>query len=140
MKKSILLVLMGLNALMQAGGGTMMLTQPGKMARELFHVAGGDAERLIGVIGAATLAFMVLSVTATVLVLRDERAGYDLSLVLGVLLGGIGVALLATGFSCGNIDVVKGLVLALAAATARAARAGRASPVRAPASSRLRAS
>lgn len=140
MKKSILLVLMGLNALMQAGGGTLMLTQPGKMARELFHVSGGDAERLITVIGAATLAFMVLSVTAIVLVLRDERAGYDLSLVLGVLLGGIGVALLASGFSCGNIDVLKGIVLGLAAAIARGATAGRAGPARAPTSSRLRAS
>jgi hypothetical protein len=117
-----------------------MLTRAGKMARELFHVSGGDAERLIGVIGAATLAFMALSVMAIVLVLRNERAGYDLSLLQGVTLGGIGVALLATGFSCGSIDVVKGVVLLLAAWTARAAMAGRASPVRAPASSHLRAS
>lgn len=143
MKKTLLLVLLGLNALVQAGGGLMMLSSPGKMAREVFEVTPGpDVNRLLAVIGGATLAFMLLSLTALVLVWRERAGGYELALMLGLVLGGIGVVLSASGFSSGLIDVVKGAVLLLAAWLARAAAPTRTSavPAPAPASSRLPAS
>jgi hypothetical protein len=143
MKKTLLLVLMGLNALMQAGGGLMMLSSPGKMASQLFHVSpSADVNRLMAVIGGATLAFMLLSLTALALVLRERAGGYELAFMLGVVLGGIGIVMLATGFACGTIDLLKGFVLGSAALLARAAASAKSSagPVRAPASSRLPAS
>ena len=133
MKKSILLVLLALNALMQAAGGTMMLSAPAKMAREVFHVASSaGVEQLMGVIGAAVIGFCLLTLWALASILRGQPSGYELALALGASLIVISVGMYATGScSSGELDLAKGLAITLAAWLARAElkvrdRAGRA--------------
>jgi len=127
-RKVILLALLGLNAVMQLGGGTMMTLRPAKMAVEVFHSAATpEAVRLVGVIGGATLSFALLTVVAMLALVRDARDGFALAWVEGLMLTLVGVVMVATGTSAGAIDVAKGVVIALVAWPAGAARLARAS-------------
>jgi hypothetical protein len=147
MKKSILLLFLGLNTLMQLAGGSLMLSAPAKAARDIFAVAAPVStadERLVSVIGAATLSFALITGTALIWSWRGRRSGFDLALISGLVLIMIGVALLASGTSAGGIDVAKGVAIALAAwfARPRALQSAMTAADRAaaPSSSRLRAS
>lgn len=116
MRRLALVVLLGLNGIMQLGGGTMMTLRPAKMAREVFHTAPTpEAQKLLGVIGGATLSFALLSVVTFWTVLRDQRRGFALARVQGVMLGLVGGVMVATGTSAGAIDIAKGVVIALVA-------------------------
>ena len=113
MKKAILLVILGANALMQAGGASIMTFAPAKAAREVFHVAASpEALQLLGVIGGATYGCLLLGAVAMFGIARGRRAGYDLAVLFGVMLACIGVVMLATGTGAGLIDLAKGVVIA----------------------------
>lgn len=116
MRRLALVVLLGLNAIMQLGGGAMMLFEPAKMAAEVFHAAPTpEARQLLGVIGGATWSFALMSAVALWMLRRDPRHGFALARLEGVMLTLVGAAMLATGTSAGAIDVAKGVVIALVA-------------------------
>jgi hypothetical protein len=146
MKKPVLLLFLGLNTVLQLAGGTLMLSAPAQAARDIFAVPApvpADTERLVSVIGAATLSFALITGTALIWSWRGRRSGFDLALISGLVLIMIGVVLLASGTSAGGIDVAKGVAIAAAAWIARPrAQSAMASADRAaaPSSSRLRAS
>ncbi len=127
MRKVILLALLGLNGVMQLGGGTMMALRPSKMAVEVFHCAATpDTAKLVGVIGGATLSFALLTAAAIVALVRDARQGFALAWVEGLMLTLVGAVMVATGTSAGAIDIAKGVVIALVAWPAGGARLARA--------------
>jgi hypothetical protein len=112
MKKPILLVLLGLNGLMEVVGGSAMIALPAKAAHDVFGMdATAETQRLMSIIGAATLSFAVLSGVCLLWTARGRRAGLELSVVFGLLLTLVGVVMLATGTSTGALDVAKGVVI-----------------------------
>lgn len=116
MKKAILLVLLGLNAAAQLGGGILMAAAPAKAALDIFHVeATPEAVRLLPVIGGAVLGYAALGCICLVWVARGYRAGFELARAFGLAMIGIGLIMLSTGTSAGAIDVVKGVLIAAAA-------------------------
>ncbi len=116
MKKLILLVLLGLNSVAELAGGTLMVASPGKAAVDVFRAsASSDVQRLLPIIGAATLGYAAISSLCMLWIARGRRAGFELAGAFGLLLTGIGVIMLATGTSAGRIDVAKGLLIMAAA-------------------------
>ena len=116
MRKNVLLVLLGLNAVMQLGGGTMMTLRPAKMAVEVFRTsATPETMKLVGVVGGATLSFALLTVVAMLMLVRDARLGFALARLEGVMLALVGAVMLETGTSMGAVDIAKGVVIALVA-------------------------
>jgi hypothetical protein len=116
MKKTILLVLLGLNAVAQLGGGIIMTALPAKAAVDIFHVsATPEGARLLAVIGGAVLGYSALGCVCMLWVARGRRAGFELARALGLLTIGVGIIMLATGTSAGTIDVLKGAAIAIAA-------------------------
>jgi len=107
---------LGLNALTQLGGATMMLVAPGEAAQSVMKMASTqDVDRAIATIGGVTLSFFVASVAAAVLTWRERREGYVLTVMQGCMLAIIGVVMLLTKTYGGAVDVAKGLVLVLCA-------------------------
>jgi hypothetical protein len=116
MKKTVLLVLLSLNAVAQLGGGTLMAASPAKAAVDIFHVAATpEAMRLLPIIGGAVLGYAMLSGICLLWVLRGRRAGFELARAFGLAMIGIGIIMLVTGTSAGAIDVLKGSLIAAAA-------------------------
>jgi hypothetical protein len=115
-RKLILLVLLGLNAVMQLAGGTMMTLRPAKMTAEVFKSGvTPDTARLVAVIGGATLSFALLTLGAMLAVVREPRLGFAVARLEGLMLGCVGLVMVETGTSVGVIDIAKGVVIALVA-------------------------
>lgn len=117
MKKLILLVILATNALMQAGGASLMTFAPAKAASDVFKApAGLEAERLVQVIGGATYGCLLLTLLAMLWIWRGRRSGFDLAFAFGLMIAVIGVVMFATGTTGpGVIDTTKGLLIAVAA-------------------------
>ena len=129
MRKTVLLVLLVLNGLMQAVGGLMMIVGAQTAADGMFNLAmTTDVRRLMAVIGGSVLGFLFLSVVSMVWVLRSRREGYDLAVLQGCMLVIVGPIMIATGTAAGGIDAAKGVLIVLCALWARRSlpQAGRA--------------
>ena len=125
-RKTVLLVLLGLNGLMQLVGGALMIAAPENAADGFFRVAATpDVRRILPVIGGCTLSFLFLTIVTILWVLRDRREGYTLAILQGIMLAILGPIMVATGTAAGGIDATKGLLIAVCGWWARQSFADR---------------
>jgi hypothetical protein len=115
-KNGVVLVLLVLNALMELGGGGMMIARPLELGRDTFGLAvGAEAASLVALIGGATLSYALLSAVAAVGVLQRRSWARLLVGLLGAMLAIVGSVMLASGMRIGAFDLAKGVIFVLGA-------------------------
>jgi hypothetical protein len=125
MKKTVLMVLLILNVLMELGGAGVMLLSPASFVPSMLHMAlSADVVRAVAIVGGSTLAFAVVAGASVISLWRNRDEGYTLALVHGLMLLVVGAIMGATGTAVGFIDAAKGLVLTVAAVWARPSTGG----------------
>jgi hypothetical protein len=113
-RKTVLLVLLGLNGLSQLVSVAMMIAAPEQAADAMFGVTvTPDVVRILSIIGASVLSFLFLTVVTILWVLRDRREGCTVAILQGIMLAIIGPIMVATGTAAGGIDATKGLLIAV---------------------------
>ena len=111
-RRTVLLVLLVISGLMQLGGGGMMLLTPARAADGFFKVGfTPDLGRVLPVMGALTIGFLLLTTLTFLWILRHRREGYALAMLQGVMLAIVGATMIGTGTAMGGVDAGKGVLL-----------------------------